>query len=219
MIGVLMKVISPSQCRAARALLNDMKRSELAELSGVSTGTIGGFETEKSEPRVSAIKQMRLALEGAGAEFIDSDGVRARRDHVRSYEGKNIHRFLLDEIYHDLKDTGGEVLIKGLDENRWSSGDDKAFLEHHIDRLVAANVTERLLICETDKVIATHKHWYKTIPAEYFAAHTQWLFADKVGMVTWGDVEKQIIIESRSLYDAETRAFNCIWDKVGKMLD
>lgn len=219
MIGVFMKVISPSQCRAARALLNDMKRSELAELSGVSTGTIGGFETEKSEPRVSAIKQMRLALEGAGAEFIDSDGVRARRDHVRSYEGKDIHRLLLDEIYHDLKDAGGEILIKGLNENRWASGDDEAFLKHHIDRLIAANVTERLLVSEAHNFPVAHKHWYRQIPVEYFSPATQWMFAGKIGMVTWGDVEKLIIIESKSLYDAETRAFNCIWDKVGKMLD
>jgi transcriptional regulator with XRE-family HTH domain len=214
-----MKIITPSQCRAARALLNDMKRSDLAELSGVSVGTIGGFETEKSEPRVTAVQQLRLALESAGAEFIDTDGVCARRDHVRTFEGRSAHRRLLDEIYQDTKEIGGEILIKGVDETRWASGDDEAFLSHHIDRLTKAGVTERLLISESHPIIVSHKHWYRRLPDQYFAPHTQWIFAGKVAMVTWGDVEKVIIIESRALFDAAVREFHCIWDNVGRPLD
>jgi len=84
---------------------------------------------------------------------------------------------------------------------------------------VASNVTERLLISDEHDAIATHRHWYKTIPKNYFSPATQWMFAGKVAMVTWGDIEKLIIIESPSLYDAETRAFNCIWDNVAKVIE
>ena len=196
-----------------------MRRAELAELSGVSTGTIGGFETEKSEPRVGAVQALRVALESAGAEFIDDDGVRARRDQVRSYEGKKIHRQLMDEIYADMKEAGGEVLIKGVNEKYWESGDDEAFLKHHIDRLVKCGVTERLLISQDDHVVATHPHWYRKIPGQYFSPVTQWVFANKVAMIRWGEIEKLIIIESPVLYESERRAFNCIWDNVGKALD
>ena len=214
-----MNIISPSQCRAARALLDDMTRADLAELSGVSVSVIGGFETGNTDPRVGALSTLRLALEASGVEFVD-DGVRLRRDHVRTFEGRDVHRLLLDEVYHDLKDAGGgEVLIKGLDESRWNSGDDAAFLKHHVDRLVAAGVTERLLICEDDPVVAVHKHWYKTLPSKYFAPQTQWIFAGKVAMVTWGDIEKVIVIESRALCEAETRSFNCIWDNVARVLE
>jgi len=212
------KTITPIQCRGARAILN-LTRDQLSELSGVGLGTIGNFETGGSETRMQARNILRLTLENAGVQFIDSDGVRLRQDNIRTYEGEKAHRQLLDEIYHDLKETGGEVLIKGLDESRWGSGDDEAFLKHHIDRLIAADVTERLLVSEAHNFPVVHKHWYRQIPVEYFSPATQWMFAGKIGMVTWGDVEKLIIIESKPLYDAETRAFNCIWDNVGKVLD
>ncbi len=213
-----MKVITPIQCRAARALL-DLSRGDLAELSGVAVGTIGAFETDSVESRAQVIATLRLALEAAGAEFIDTDGVRLRRDQIRTFEGVNAHRQLLDEVYQDLKDRGGEILIKGLDERRWEMGDDAAFLQHHIKRLTKVGVTERLLVSDKFPLAVTHKHWYRKIPEQYFSPHTQWIFANKVAMVTWGDVEKVIVIESAALCDAATREFNCIWDNVGQTLD
>jgi transcriptional regulator with XRE-family HTH domain len=213
-----MKIISPLQCRAGRAILN-MTRHDLAELSSVSAGMIGTFETENGEPRLHNLEMLRLALESAGVEFLDNDGVRVRRDSIRTYEGKNIHRQLLDEIYHDLRDIGGEILIKGLTEKEWESADDKAFLTNHLDRLMKANVTERILISEEDNIFVAPKHWYRQIPNKYFALHTQWMFHNKIATVTWGDIEKLIIIESPSLYISEVRTFNCIWDNVAKGVD
>lgn len=213
-----MKIISPSQCRAARAIL-DISRQQLAELSSVSAPVIGNFETGTVEPRIQSVAQLRLALEAAGIEFIDGDGVRERRAHIRTYEGKNIHRQLLDEIYQDLKDAGGEILIKGLDESRWSRGDDQAFLKFHFDRLLEAKISERLLVSEEHDMVIVYKHWYRKIPAKYFTNQTVWIFKNKIGVVSWGDIEKLIIIESPELYIAEVRLFNCIWDNVAKPLD
>ncbi|MEM8833346.1 MAG: hypothetical protein AAGB32_02280, partial [Pseudomonadota bacterium] len=152
-------------------------------------------------------------------EFIDTDGVRLRKDTIRSYEGKEIHRRLLDEIYHDLKDEGGEILIKGLTEEKWVSPDNEAFLKNHLDRLLKAGITERLLVSEKDQTFVAPRHWYRKIPSEYFSLHTQWIFNNKVATVTWGDVEKLIIIESPSFFNAETKTFNCIWDNVAQPLE
>lgn len=212
-----MKILTPSQCRAARAIL-DINRNQLAELSSVSAPAIGNFETGQAEPRAQSLAQLRLALEAAGVEFLDTDGVRERRAHIRTYEGKDIHRQLLDEIYNDLKDAGGEILIKGLNEDRWASGDDEVFLKYHIDRLLASNVTERLLVSEEHTLEVVHKHWYRKIPKEYFSNQTVWIFKNKIGIVSWGDIEKLIIIESPELYHSEVRQFNCIWDKVAQPL-
>lgn len=213
-----MKIISPKQCRAARGLV-DITRGELAEMSGVAVGTIGAFENETVETRTQAVTSLRLALENAGVEFLDGDGIKTRSDHVRMFTGKNAHRQLLDEVYSDMKEVGGEILIKGLDESRWESGDDAAFLKHHIDRLLKAGVTERLLVSDKFPLVVTHKHWYRTIPDQYFSPYTHWIFAGKVAMVFWGDVEKVIILESQALFDSMSKEFDCIWDNVGKPLD
>jgi transcriptional regulator with XRE-family HTH domain len=100
---------------------------ELAKHCGVHVQTISNFEIDKGSPTKKTLIIIKKALENAGIEFTEHNGVHERRGHIRSYEGKNIHRQLLDEIYYDLKDSGGEVLIRGLDESRWGSGDDEAF--------------------------------------------------------------------------------------------
>ena len=210
-----MQIISPLQCRGARAILN-FSRADLSEISKVASATIGAFETETSETRANMISQLRLALESVGIEFLDTDGVRLRQDAIRSYEGVEIHRRLLDEIYHDMKDSGGEILIKGLTEKKWGSADSEAFLKNHLDRLMKANITERILVSDEDDVYVAPKHWYRKIPAKYFSLHTTWVFKDKVAMVTWGDVEKLIIIKSSTLFVSETKTFNCLWNEVAE---
>lgn len=206
-----MKSISPKQCRAARALV-DITRAELAEASTVSPAAIGGFETEATEPRSTSIELLRTALEAKGIEFLDDDGVRMRRNTIRTYRGKKVHRQLLDEIYADLKECGGEILIKGLRERQWDDGDDKAFLENHLNRLMQANITERMLVAEDADFFAAPMHWYRKIPNKYFTPHTMWIFKDKVAMVSWGDIETLTIIEDKSLYRSEALLFNCVWE-------
>ena len=213
-----MNIITPLQCRAARAILN-LSRADLAEISKVAAATIGSFETEATESRANIISQLRLALESVGIEFLDSDGVRLRRDSIRTYEGVAINRRLLDEIYQDMKDEGGEILIMNLTEQKWSKGDDESFLNNHLERLKKANITERILCSEDDNNFVAPKHWYRQIPSKYFSTQTKWIFKDKVAMVTWGDVEKLIIIESPTLFISETKTFNCLWHEVAKTVD
>jgi transcriptional regulator with XRE-family HTH domain len=208
-----MKIITDMQCRAARALLN-ISREELSKISAVSATAIGSFETGAVEARVKSNNQISSALEAAGVEFIDNDGVRLRRDNIRSYQGKAIHRQLLDEIYADLKPAGGEILIKGMTERKWTNGDDEKFLDNHLKRLKEAGITERILLSDKDNVFIAPLHWYRQIPDRYFSPHTQWIFNGKVAMVTWGDIESLTIIENQMLFQSETKSFNCIWENV-----
>ena len=212
-----MDIISAEQSRAARALLG-LTREELADLSGISPGIIGRFENGETDTRVKSVAQLRLALEGAGVEFINLDGVTKRKQKIRTYQGPAIHRLLLDEIYNDLRDSGGEILIRGLNEKRWESGDDKTFLDNHIKRLLKSGVTERLLVSDEHDLDVVHKHWYRTIPRQYFAPQTHWIFKNKIGMVTWGDIEHLTIIESPDLYLSEVRLFDCVWANVAEPL-
>ena len=78
-------MITPAQCRAARALL-DWSRDHLAERAGLDTTEVRRFEAGRSalpSHRQAAVKK---ALEEGGALFFDEDetvnggaGVRLRR--------------------------------------------------------------------------------------------------------------------------------------------
>ncbi len=63
----------PSQCRAARALLN-WSRGELSKRCNVSLATLAEFEAGKREPYQRTLADVRAALEAAGVEFIERNG-------------------------------------------------------------------------------------------------------------------------------------------------
>jgi transcriptional regulator with XRE-family HTH domain len=67
-------MISPSQCRAARALL-DWSQQKLAKESGVGNVTVRQLEGGIHEPRRATIQVVLQAFESAGVEFIEENGV------------------------------------------------------------------------------------------------------------------------------------------------
>lgn len=65
-------MLTPAQCRAARALL-DWTQARLSEVTGLSTVTIRSFEAGR-DARESNRTLLRLAFERAGIDFIDKNG-------------------------------------------------------------------------------------------------------------------------------------------------
>ena len=62
--------LTPSQCRAARALI-EMTQDELAEAAGMTVNSISSFETGERTPHKANQQKIREALEKAGVIFID----------------------------------------------------------------------------------------------------------------------------------------------------
>jgi transcriptional regulator with XRE-family HTH domain len=65
--------MTPSQCRAARGLL-EITQSELATAADLGLSTIVDFEKRRRVVSVEAVDAIRAALERAGIEFIDQNG-------------------------------------------------------------------------------------------------------------------------------------------------
>ncbi len=70
--------ISPAQCRAARGLL-DWKQETLARKAGVGLKTVQDFENGKRMPRNAMHIAIQQALEQAGIEFLDNDGLQYKK--------------------------------------------------------------------------------------------------------------------------------------------
>ena len=66
-------MITPEQCRAARALLR-MSQDDLAAKTKLSAVTIRKFENQTDSLREATINLIHLTLEAAGVEFIDENG-------------------------------------------------------------------------------------------------------------------------------------------------
>lgn len=72
-------MITPSQCRAARALIG-MTQPQLAAASAVSLRTISHFEKEQRNPIPANMAALQRALEVAGVRFTET-GVEMDLDH------------------------------------------------------------------------------------------------------------------------------------------
>ena len=66
-------MITPAQCRAARALL-EWTQENLARETKISVVTIGKFEKRRARLKDSTALLFRLAFERAGVKFIEADG-------------------------------------------------------------------------------------------------------------------------------------------------
>lgn len=80
----MLEPMTPSQCRAARALA-DLKQPELAEAAGLGLSTVVDFERTRRPVSKEARDKIQSALEAAGIEFIAENGggagVRLKRVH------------------------------------------------------------------------------------------------------------------------------------------
>jgi len=79
-------VITPSQCRAARGLL-EWSQQELANRAEVGVVTVHQLEASISQPRRATLQAIRRAFEMAGVQLIDENGggpgVRLRKRHQK----------------------------------------------------------------------------------------------------------------------------------------
>lgn len=64
--------ITAVQIRGARAMLG-MLQGDLAAAAGISNKALTSIETGAAKPRASTLERLQAALEGAGANFIESE--------------------------------------------------------------------------------------------------------------------------------------------------
>jgi len=203
--------ITTAQMRGARGLLN-WNQSELSKRTGISTTSIGNIEAGNTQARESTLKVIKQAFENAGIEFIGTEGMRLRNDNIYSIEGDDALDQLLDDIYSVLSSSGGEVLGFGVEEKTDITPTEHKKITDYLNKLRAANISERLIIREGDINILAPEKYYKSIPKEYFSPHPFYIYGDKIALINWGTPTKIFIINSPLFSGTFTKAFNFLWD-------
>ncbi len=205
-------MIDAKQIRAARGLL-DWTQETLAEMSGVARTTIKNVENGSTLPRLETSNALQRTLEEAGVEFTPSSGVRMKDRMVQIFEGSEVNQRLLDDVYHTLRNTGGEVLIAHVDEMKFVNALPPDGLQDHLSRLEAANIKERLLVRKGDRNLVAPLEAYRAIADEYFSSHPFYIYGSKLALLCREPPEKAIVIDDERFADAIRKLFNFIWDR------
>ncbi len=98
-------MITPAQCRAARALLN-WSQQQLADASKAGVVTIRNFEGGKSSPINSTLEVLRRALESAGVIFVEENG---EGPGVRLRKGRSMPSYRAGDRVRYREDKPGDL--------------------------------------------------------------------------------------------------------------
>ena len=186
--------------------------TDLAEKSGLTRETVSRAETDAVQVREDSISKIVDALEESGVEFLPSEGIRKKNRIIEVFDDKEANRRLLEDIFKTMRDIGGEVLIIGVDEALVSEDLDHDYLEAHIKRLHAHNISERLLIKEGDTNFVGPVDSYRWLADKYFSPYPLYIYGPKLALGSWAPASRCVIINDQAFAESARRLFNFVWD-------
>jgi transcriptional regulator with XRE-family HTH domain len=214
--------ISASQIRAARAILN-WSQDELADATQLSIATIRKLELGYISPRHTTTQVIRQALEDAGLEFIEPDGVRRRPDEVMIYQGRDGYIKFFDSVYHTALEKGGDITSLYASEIPFGFLGLEEYQKSYMDRMTAlkgrANVKNILTENKTPLWAATYVT-YRILSKHYVDSVPFYVFDNKYAVFIFeaDPSPKIIVIQSRIVADAFRHQFYSMWEKAVRLM-
>ncbi|WP_350335238.1 hypothetical protein [Coralliovum pocilloporae] len=187
---------------------------DLAQRSGLTVNPIISFEKGgASKPAARTMRRIVHAFELAGIAFTKNGGVEWQDSLVSILEGDSAVKDMMDDIYHTLKDGGGEVLIAGLSEPEEEDETLTEFVHAHIQRLQDANITEKILVEEGDSNLLAPIEWHRSLAEEDFSAAPHHLYGDKLAIISWEPQQRVTILQDRLMAQTFRAMFYALWKR------
>ena len=213
-------LITPAQCRMARALLN-WTQPELAEKCNLAPMTISKFEKEGADnrPEARTLEKIRRALESGGVEFAEDDGVKRNVHRVQIYQGVEGFAKFYDELYEVAKSQGGEFCVNNVSEkifDKWHGTRER--LQSYLDRMAEVirndpTFNMRIIIEEGDTNFRATKYaQYRWANKEQFSDISFYVYGDRLAILIFekDDVYISVIPNSR-VANAYRKQFDMAW--------
>lgn len=203
-----MHFITPSQCRAARGML-DWSQPELAEKCGMHIQTISAFENETGTPTKTTLEKITRVFAINEIEFSEKDGVRRNDNPILQYEGSDCYIDFLSDAIDILKVTKGEYLLSSSDDRRSPPKVIDLFREMRINK-----IPFRQLIENKNTFVMGKLNEYRWMPEGLFInTDCKIIYEDRVGYsLSWFNIPKVIVIKDKAIAEEARRQFNFVWD-------
>lgn len=211
-------MISGRQIRAARALLSwDAK--ELASKTGLSVDTIFKIETGAVQARGNSLEKIEYALQSAGIEFTEQEGVRIRREEIQLLKGQKGLQQFFDGVYEYLAQHGGAVEQFGVDEKLFFFYLGSEFSSTHVKRMIELkekrkDIRVRAIICEGEtKFLAPEYNDYRWIDKKFFQSIPFYIYGNTLAIIDFQTIPSPtiIILKLPEIAEAYRKQFELFW--------
>jgi len=207
-------MITPTQMRAARAILN-LSQGEVAVPLGIAANTLSNIESGKADASASRVQEIQAFYEKAGIEFTKNDGVRRRQASIIRYEGADGFRHFMDDVYETAKARGGEICLYNTRPANWIKWLGVEYNAMHSKRMAEiVNTINFKITCqhgETQFIGSKHAE-YRWVPDEIFNEQSFYAYGDKIGFLHFEEDNVEIFVLHQKHFAQSFRAlFNIAW--------
>jgi transcriptional regulator with XRE-family HTH domain len=208
--------ITAEQIRAARALLN-WKQSDLAEKSGLSLPSINNIERQIGSPRLSTLETIRNALQGAGIEFIGSNGVQKHNEvfEMKEFQGDDFIERLNDDLLFCMRSPEDVVMMFGIDDSMYPKYVPEQTVRYY-DHQAKTGFTEMTLVKEDDNFFLSHVEVYRWTLPQTMGLVPYYVYHDRVAMIMW-EKKRVVLIRSKDIADTFRAQFEFLWSQAKRI--
>lgn len=216
------KMITPKQCRAARALLN-WSQPQLAQKCGIHVQTISNFEHETGTPTQRTLNKIVHILTLNGIEFIE-DGVREVRN-LTILTGTEGFQTFLDDVYqtallNGTKNNPCKIYLSNVTHSNWIKWAGPEKWQQHVYRMTKDKdiMDVRIIVREKDYHFPADAYaQYKWFPKHLFNDKSFYAYHDKLAFLDFQPDSLQVTIIRHSEFAEGYRTlFGIAWDHVAK---
>lgn len=208
-----MRLISASQSRAARGLLN-WSQPDLAERCGIHVQTISSFEHETGSPTKRTLQKITETFEMAGIEFTPNGGIEPRQSNVVTLKGLEGFSAFRSKVMTEARKAPLNVCVSNVDERQFEKWG-KGRVDEEYFSFIKENMPQsfRILVKQNDTYFPAS--WYATyrwLPEDRFGKISFYLFGEKTALISFEDSNFQaFIIHHKAVNDFYRKEFENLW--------
>lgn len=205
-------MISVEQIKAARALL-EWTQEDLARAARLSKPAVNTLERRISNPKLATLDAIQKALEKAGVAFTEGPGVKLKSEVLKTqiFEGEDSLLRLIRDIFETLYGTDKELMISGIEEEKYKNLADPRILKE-VDKRIKHGIKTKLLSCEGDTNFLEPIEHYKWLPKKFFPLTPYYIYDNKYAIFLWGPPKKVVLIENAEIAEIYRQQFLALWE-------
>ena len=206
--------ISPKQIQLGRQLI-DWTQENLAKNSGVSKQTIINIENAIKSTKQDTLKKVITALEKAGVEFLEGDGVRKRQVNIKRYYSIEGFKAFMDDVYMTAKEHGGDICLANSRPSLWHELLGKEWYEEHSKRMAALgdHIRVRITVQRGDKDFVLESAEHRWLKKSQWRGKVFYAYGAKLGLLNFiGNTVHITVLEEADFTEEFRIMFDSVWE-------